>query len=73
MKLNVVSIREKRNSVKEILMNTNDNQSGLILDCNGDFAPVKVYEMDRNEQFTIIGKNIINQFGAGTSGADVIK
>ena len=64
LKRNVVSIREKKNSVKEILIYNNDNQSGSFLYFNGDFDPVKVREMAKNEQFTKFGEHIINQFGA---------
>lgn len=68
LKRNVVSIREKRNSVKEILIYNNDNQTGSFLYFNGDFDPVKVRNMAKNEQFTKFGKNIISQFGASTPG-----
>lgn len=64
LKRNVVSIREKKNSVKEILIYNNENQSGSFLYFNGDFDPVKVREMAKNEQFTKFGEHIINQFGA---------
>ena len=33
---------------------------------NGDFDPVKVREMAKNEQFTKFGSNIISQFGSST-------
>lgn len=68
LKRNVVSIREKRNSVKEILIYNNNNQSGSFLYFNGDFDPVKVREMAKKEKFTTFGDNIINQFGASTPG-----
>ena len=68
LKRNVVSIRQKRNSVKEILIYNNDNQTGSFLYFNGDFDPVKVRNMAKNEQFTKFGKNIISQFGASTPG-----
>lgn len=68
LKRNVVSIREKRNSVKEILIYNNDNLSGSFLYFNGDFDPVKVREMAKNEQFTKFGENIISQFGPTTRG-----
>jgi hypothetical protein len=66
LKRNVVSVREKKNSVKEILIYNNDNQTGSFLYFNGDFDPVKVREMAKNEQFTKFGSNIISQFGAST-------
>ncbi|MDF4202823.1 DUF4252 domain-containing protein [Maribacter sp. SA7] len=68
LKRNVVSIREKKNLVKEILIYNNDSQTGSFLYFNGDFDPVKVREMAKNEQFTKFGDNIINQFGARTPG-----
>jgi len=68
LKRNVVSVREKKNSVKEILIYNNDNQNGSFLYFNGDFDPAKVREMAKNEQFTKFGDNIINQFGASTPG-----
>lgn len=68
LKRNVVSIREKKNLVKEILIYNNDSQTGSFLYFNGDFDPVKVREMAKNEQFTKFGDNIINQFGASTPG-----
>lgn len=68
LKRNIVSIREKRNAVKEILIYNNDNQTGFFLYFNGDFDPVKVRQMAQNEEFTKIGKGIINQFGPGTEG-----
>ncbi|VXC30562.1 DUF4252 domain-containing protein [Maribacter litoralis] len=68
LKRNVVSIREKKNSVKEILVYNNDNRTGSFLYFNGDFDPVKVRELAKNEQFTKFGDNIINQFGATTPG-----
>ncbi|WP_235843202.1 DUF4252 domain-containing protein [Maribacter hydrothermalis] len=68
LKRNVVSIREKKNSVKEILIYNNDNQTGSFLYFNGDFDPAKVREMAKNEQFTKMGNHIISQFGASTPG-----
>jgi len=73
LKRNVVSIREKRNSVKEILIYNNNNQSGSFLYFNGDFDPIKVREMANNEQFTKFGENIINQFGGSTIGVKAIE
>ncbi|WP_339653782.1 DUF4252 domain-containing protein [uncultured Maribacter sp.] len=68
LKRNVVSIREKKNSVREILIYNNDNQTGSFLYFNGDFDPVKVREMAKDEQFTEFGNNIILHFGASTPG-----
>ncbi|WP_282049988.1 DUF4252 domain-containing protein [Maribacter aquivivus] len=68
LKRNVVSVREKRNLVKEILIYNNNSQTGSFLYFNGDFDPEKVREMAKNEQFTKFGENIISQFGASTPG-----
>ncbi|KKN84136.1 hypothetical protein LCGC14_0292190 [marine sediment metagenome] len=68
LKRNVVSVREKKNLVKEILIYNNDNRTGSFLYFNGDFDPIKVREMAKNEQFTKFGDNIISQFGASTPG-----
>ncbi len=62
LKRNVVSIREKRNSVKEILIYNNDNISGSFLYFSGDFDPVKVREMIKNNEFDKLGSGIIQQF-----------
>ncbi|WP_405414401.1 DUF4252 domain-containing protein [Maribacter sp. Asnod1-A12] len=68
LKRNVVSVREKKNSVKEILIYNNNNQTGSFLYFNGNFDPAKVREMAKNEQFTRLGNNIINQFGSSAPG-----
>ncbi|MDO6472088.1 DUF4252 domain-containing protein [Maribacter sp. 1_MG-2023] len=68
LKRNVVSVREKKNLVKEILIYNNNSQTGSFLYFNGDFDPAKVREMAKNEQFTKFGDNIISQFGASTPG-----
>ena len=66
LKRNVVSIREKRNSVKEILIYNNDNLNGSFLYFNGDFDPVKVREMAKGNEFGKLGDGLIQQFSAGT-------
>ncbi|MBD1261290.1 DUF4252 domain-containing protein [Maribacter polysiphoniae] len=68
LKRNVVSIREKRNSVKEILIYNNDNLNGSFLYFNGDFDPVKVREMAKNNEFGKMGDGLIQQFSAQTPG-----
>lgn len=67
LKRNVVSIREKKNSVKEILIYNNNNQTGSFLYFNGNFDPVKVREMAKNNQFENIGSNLINQLNYSSS------
>jgi hypothetical protein len=65
LKRNVVSIREKRNSVKEILIYNNNAESGSFLYFNGDFDPIKVREMAQNNEFETLGNNVINEFAPG--------
>ena len=62
LKRNVVSIREKRNSVKEILIYNNNAESASFLYFNGDFDPVKVREMARNNEFETLGNNVMNEY-----------
>jgi len=40
LKRNIVSIREKKDAVKEILIYNNNNANGSFLYFNGDFDPV---------------------------------
>ena len=68
LKRNVISIREKRNSVKEILIYNNNNLSGSFLYFNGDFDPVKVREMSKSDKFGKLGEGLIHQLSPGTPG-----
>ena len=68
LKRNVVSIREKKNTVKEIMIYNNNNQKGSFLYFNGDFDPVKVREMAKNNQFENLGNSLINQMDYSTPG-----
>lgn len=68
LKRNVVSIRERGNSVKEILVYKNDNITGSFLYFNGDFDPVKVKEMAEAGKFEDISKGLIKQFNVRTPG-----
>ncbi|MDE3740606.1 DUF4252 domain-containing protein [Maribacter polysaccharolyticus] len=70
LKRNVVSIREKRNSVREILIYKNDNINGSLLYFNGDFDPIKVREMAKNNAFGKIGDALIQQFNPQTPESD---
>lgn len=67
LKRNVVSIREKRNAVKEILIYNNNNTNGSFLYFNGNFDPVKVREMARSDEFQKLGAGLINQYNRGSS------
>lgn len=66
LKRNVVSIREKRDVVKEILIYNNNTASGSFLYFKGNFDPVKVREMANNEEFRELGDGLINQYNMGT-------
>jgi len=68
LKRNVVSIREKRNSIKEILIYNNNNLNGSFLYFNGDFDPVKVRDMAKSDQFGKLGEGLIQQFSPSTPG-----
>ncbi|MEO9892928.1 DUF4252 domain-containing protein [Aurantibacter sp.] len=68
LKRNVVSIREKRDAVKEILIYNNNTATGSFLYFNGNFDPVKVREMAKNEEFQKLGDGLISQFGMETPG-----
>ncbi len=68
LKRNIVSIREKRNAVKEILIYNNNAARGSFLYFNGNFDPVKVREMARSEEFQKLGDGLIDQFNMGTPG-----
>lgn len=64
---NVVSIREKRDAVKEILIYNNNNLNGSFLYFNGDFDPAKVRLMAQNEEFQKLGDALINQYNMGAT------
>jgi len=62
LKRNIISIREKRNAVKEILIYNNNNIRGSFLYFNGDFDPVKVREMAKNSEFSELPKILGKEF-----------
>lgn len=68
LKRNIVSIREKRNTVKEILIYNNNATRGSFLYFNGIFDPIKVREMARSEEFQKLGDGLIREFNMGTPG-----
>ena len=68
LKRNVVAIRERRNAVKEILIYNNNSINGSFLYFNGDFDPVKVREMAKNNEFEKLSDGLIQQFSAGKPG-----
>lgn len=68
LKRNIISIREKRDVVKEILIYNNDNATGSFLYFNGDFDPLKVRELAKNNQFEKFSEGLIPQMGLATPG-----
>lgn len=71
LKRNVISIREKRDAVKEILIYNNNGQNGSFLYFNGNFDPEKVRQLAKEDGFKTLGDGIINQF-TGRGGSDII-
>lgn len=61
LKRNVISIREKRNVVKEILIYKNDNVTGSFLYFNGNFDPIKVRELANNQEFEKFSQGVLPQ------------
>lgn len=62
LKRNVISIREKRNAVKEILIYNNNTVRGSFLYFNGNFDPVKVREMAKNSEFSELPNKLVKDF-----------
>ena len=67
MKRNIISIREKRNAVKEILIYNNNNIRGSFLYFNGDFDPVKVREMAKNNEFNELPNSLVKELNLQSS------
>lgn len=68
-KRNVISLREKGDVVKEILVYNNDAVTGSFLYFNGNFDPIRVREMIKNKDFDKLGSGLISQFkGSATPG-----
>ncbi len=59
---NVISIRERGDVVKEILVYKNNSNKGSFLYFNGNFDPVQVQQMVKNRDFDKLGDGLINQF-----------
>ncbi len=68
LKRHVVSIRERRNSVKEILIYNNNNRSGSFIYFNGDFDPVKIKQMAQSKHFEKLDEGLIQHFNVRTPG-----
>jgi hypothetical protein len=67
LKRNVISVREKKNSVKEILIYTNNTHQGSFLYFRGDFDPVKVREMAQNSKFDELTNGVLQQYNLKNS------
>lgn len=65
LKRNIISIREKKNSVKEILVYNNNLASASFLYFNGDFNPAQVRKLAESDEFKDISEGLFNQFGSG--------
>ncbi|RNC89891.1 MAG: DUF4252 domain-containing protein [Allomuricauda sp.] len=68
LKRNVVSIREKRDVVKEILIYNNDNINGSFLYFNGNFDPTKVKKLVNGSEFQKFSDGLVPQFNLQTPG-----
>lgn len=66
LKRNVISIRERKNTVKEILIYNNNNLNGSFLYFNGNFDPVKVREMAKNNEFENLSSGLLQQLAPTT-------
>lgn len=67
-KRNVVSIREKRDVVKEILIYNNDNIFGSFLYFNGNFDPNQVRKLAENNDFQELTNTLVPQLNLTTPG-----
>lgn len=61
LKRNVVSIRERKNTVKEILIYNNNTINGSFLYFKGNFDPNKVREMAQSDQFEKLSNGLTQQ------------
>lgn len=61
-KRNVISLRERGDVVKEILVYNNNGSKGSFLYFNGNFDPVKVRDMIKNKDFDKLGNGLVSQF-----------
>ena len=68
LKRSVVSVRERKNSVKEILIFNNNNKTGSFLYFNGNFDPVKVRGMAKNNEFEKLTESLTKEYNPNTSG-----
>ncbi|MDT0607321.1 DUF4252 domain-containing protein [Croceitalea rosinachiae] len=68
LKRNVVSIREKRDVVKEILIYNNDNTTGSFLYFNGNFDPMVVRKLAKTSEFDKFSNGLLPQMNLATPG-----
>ena len=68
LKRNIVSIREKRDVVKEILVYKNDNAFGSFLYFSGNFDPLKVRELAKKQEFEKFTQDLLPQMNMQTPG-----
>ncbi len=68
LKRNIVSIREKRDVVKEILVYNNNGNFGSFLYFNGNFDPLKVREFAKNQEFDKFTEGLLPQMNLDTPG-----
>lgn len=68
LKRNIVSIREKKDVVKEIIIYKNDNTTGSFLYFNGNFDPLKVRELAKNQEFDKFTNGLLPQMNLATPG-----
>ena len=68
LKRNVISIREKRDVVKEIIIYNNNSATGSFLYFNGNFDPLKVRELAKNNQFEKFTNGLLPEMNLSTPG-----
>lgn len=62
LKRNVISVRERKNVVKEILIYNNNNAQGSFLYFKGNFDPIKVRNMAKGVDFEKLSEGLLQQF-----------
>jgi len=66
----LVSLRERKDVVKEIMIYSNKNNKNSILYLNGDFNPAKVREYANDKKFDILINNFTNQYNIDSPNTD---
>ncbi len=70
LKRNVVSVREKGNTVREILIYTNNNVNGSFLYFNGRFDPLRVRALAQDLELQSLGDTILGAMGTARPSED---